>query len=141
MQLERTLVVSELEVRAAVISALLSELDGSVRGEPALPQSLAHLIADQVLTDLLPLPLKKGCSMRIENEIDRIWDALRTEPEKHRHRELYGAMQALGWALDPKVFRAPFDLIASIPLDSPDCLGADHQTPLSETSAPIAGAA
>jgi hypothetical protein len=53
MQLERTLVVSELEVRAAVISALLSELDGSVRGEPALPQSLAHLIADQVLTDLL----------------------------------------------------------------------------------------
>jgi hypothetical protein len=60
--------------------------------------------------------------MHVKAEIDRIWATLRTEPERYRSGELHAAMQALGWALDPVTFRAPFDCIANIPVGSAGCL-------------------
>lgn len=71
--------------------------------------------------------------MHIEQEIDRIWAVLRTEPERYRSAELHAAMQALGWALDPKTFRAPFDCIASIPVGSAGCSEDSRHSPLPDT--------
>lgn len=70
----------------------------------------------------------------IQREIDRIGKALRQSDPVPRYDELYIAQQALMWALEPQLYKAPYDLLASIsgtPEDSEDCRGESGHSPSS----------
>jgi hypothetical protein len=55
----------------------------------------------------------------IERELERISGALRARQiGTDEYRQLYAAQQALGWALEPLGFRAPYDTILDIPTDA-----------------------
>jgi hypothetical protein len=60
----------------------------------------------------------------IQRELDRINAALH-EPRfvdgTEEYRQLYAAQQALSWALDPEIFKAPYETIIGTLGDSEDC--------------------
>ena len=78
---------------------------------------------------------------RIKNELERIGDALREQrgalpPDgddsglPRSYYELYAAQQALAWALEPEVAKAPYDtIVVGTQEDSADC--RDDSRPLS----------
>ena len=47
----------------------------------------------------------------IQLEIDRIGNALTSAQPDSRYAELYAVQQALVWALQPAVFKSPYDMI------------------------------
>lgn len=56
----------------------------------------------------------------IEQELERISATLR-EPRTAEYDQLYAAQQALSWALDPTVFKSPYDLLNGTPAGSVNC--------------------
>lgn len=71
----------------------------------------------------------------VQHELERLEIALREPQPDERYCQLYAAMTALAWALEPTVIASPFDAITSgrvQPLtntaaDSEDCSGVNHQ--------------
>jgi hypothetical protein len=59
----------------------------------------------------------------IQREIERVGNALTSAQPDNRYAELYAVQQALVWALEPAVFKSPYDMIAAsdIPGGSGDC--------------------
>ena len=49
----------------------------------------------------------------IQLEIDRIGNALTSAQPDSRYAELYAVQQALVWALQPAVFKSPYDMIVA----------------------------
>lgn len=49
----------------------------------------------------------------IQREIERVGNALTSAQPDNRYAELYAVQQALVWALEPVVFKSPYDMIAA----------------------------
>jgi hypothetical protein len=47
----------------------------------------------------------------VQKEVDRIGETIRQSNPVPRYDELYAAQQALMWALDPSIYKAPYDLL------------------------------
>ena len=67
----------------------------------------------------------------VQRELERIARMLRTPLPADQYDRLYAAQQALAWATDPNMFRAPYDaiLVAEVtdtPADSEDCSAPAH---------------
>lgn len=61
----------------------------------------------------------------LQDELDRIGDALRAKPPHPRRAELYAAQQALAWALDPASAARPLAVFTGTLSDRegyPGCL-------------------
>lgn len=56
----------------------------------------------------------------IERELERISAALR-EPRTAEYDQLYAAQQALSWALDPTMFKSPYDVVSGTLAGSVNC--------------------
>lgn len=57
----------------------------------------------------------------IQRELDRIGEALRTDPDAADYDRLYAAQQALSWASDPQGFKSPFAAIKGTQEGAEDC--------------------
>ena len=62
----------------------------------------------------------------IQRELDRIGDALRSNPQANDYDRLYAAQQALAWASDPQGFRPPFASIRGTQEGSEGCSAPPH---------------
>jgi hypothetical protein len=70
----------------------------------------------------------------IARELGRISVAIgRLEQSDDKYQALYAAQQALSWALEPRGFKSPYDLIMGILEDSTDCPAKRYQVPSSDT--------
>lgn len=68
----------------------------------------------------------------IQTELDRIGKAIQHSDPVPHYAELYAAQQALLWATDPHVYKAPYDLLVSGTLqDSEDCREGNGHSPSS----------
>lgn len=67
-------------------------------------------------------------------ELRKIESALHQEEDEGRKRELYAARQALGWALEPRGYKAPYNMIMGILPEKEDCLVHNHPLLTSDTS-------
>lgn len=66
-------------------------------------------------------------------ELRKIESALHQETDEARKRELYAAQQALSWVLESRGYKAPYNMIMGIPVDSEDCLVHNHPLETSDT--------
>ena len=57
----------------------------------------------------------------IQRELDRIERALAEPRATDEYSRLYAAQQALAWALEPKGFKAPYDMVMGTPSTPEDC--------------------
>lgn len=65
----------------------------------------------------------------IERELYRIQDALGETRGTPKYDELYAALTALSWALDPQFIKSPYDMIMSREEVSKDCSDESHPLP------------
>ena len=57
----------------------------------------------------------------IQRELDRISAALQADPDDKDYDHLYTEQQALAWALEPNVYKAPFAMVRGIQEATEDC--------------------
>lgn len=66
--------------------------------------------------------------MHIQDELKRVNQALREGPDNGQMEGLYVAQQALAWALEPRGYKSPYDLVMGTQANSEDC--SSHPSPL-----------
>ena len=62
----------------------------------------------------------------IERELERVSTALHEPRFANQYDQLYAVQQALSWALEPKCFKRPYDMVTGTPADSADCSADLH---------------